>query len=204
MHNLAEMKDLAVRMQGAPLDPGSSTPSAPAPTVIAYNEVYNGIQTGVIAAAENEAAGIEQMKFLRGRPECRAGQACDHGASAFHFQQDFPEASGEAWGCIMEAGREAGKYGRDIENGEDAAKLKAMEEKGWLTTIAFTDRDKMLELANPVLQAYAEEARRGRGARRHPGDQVVAARRSGPGALLARPVVCNLPIPVSLRPTPTR
>ena len=29
IHNLAEMKDLAVRMQGAPSGPGSSTPSAP-------------------------------------------------------------------------------------------------------------------------------------------------------------------------------
>ncbi len=32
-----------------------------------------------------------------------------------------------------------------------------MADKGWLTLVEFTDRDKMLEAANPVLNAYAEE-----------------------------------------------
>ena len=40
-----------------------------APSVIAYSEVYNAIQTGVIDAAENEAAGIEQMKFYEVGPD---------------------------------------------------------------------------------------------------------------------------------------
>ena len=39
-----------------------------APTVIAYNEVYNAIQNNVIAAGENEAAGVEQMKFYEVAP----------------------------------------------------------------------------------------------------------------------------------------
>lgn len=34
-----------------------------APTVIPYNEVYNGIQGNVISGRENEAAGVEFMKF---------------------------------------------------------------------------------------------------------------------------------------------
>ena len=38
------------------------------PTVIAYNEIYNAIQNGVIAAGENEAAGVEQMKFFEVGP----------------------------------------------------------------------------------------------------------------------------------------
>jgi hypothetical protein len=33
------------------------------PTVIAYNEIYNTIQNGVISAGENEAAGVEPMKL---------------------------------------------------------------------------------------------------------------------------------------------
>ena len=39
------------------------------PSVIAYNEVYNGIQNNVIEAGENEAAGVEAMKLLRSRAE---------------------------------------------------------------------------------------------------------------------------------------
>ena len=36
--------------------------------MIAYNEIYNAIQNGVIAAGENEAAGVEQMKFYEVGP----------------------------------------------------------------------------------------------------------------------------------------
>ena len=39
-----------------------------APTVIAYNEIYNAIQNDVIAAGENEAAGVEPMKFYEVAP----------------------------------------------------------------------------------------------------------------------------------------
>ena len=59
--------------------------------------------------------------------------------------------------CIVTAGAEAGKFGRELESSQDSEKLKAMQDKGWLTTHEFADRDKMLELANPVLEAYAEE-----------------------------------------------
>ena len=38
------------------------------PTVIAYNEVYNAIQNNVISAGENEAAGVETMKFYEVAP----------------------------------------------------------------------------------------------------------------------------------------
>ena len=37
-------------------------------TVIAYNEVYNGIQNNVIEAGENEAAGVEAMRFFEVAP----------------------------------------------------------------------------------------------------------------------------------------
>ena len=62
--NMAELKGLKVRVQGAPIWSKTFSAAGMAPTVIAYNEVYNAIQNGVIAAGENEAAGVEQMKFF--------------------------------------------------------------------------------------------------------------------------------------------
>ena len=69
VRNLAEMKGLKVRVQGAPIWSRSFTAIGMAPTVIAYNEVYNAIQNGVISAGENEAAGVEQMKFFEVAPQ---------------------------------------------------------------------------------------------------------------------------------------
>ena len=66
--NLADIKGLKVRVQGAPIWSRTFAATGMSPTVIAYNEVYNAIQNGVISAGENEAAGVEQMKFYEVGP----------------------------------------------------------------------------------------------------------------------------------------
>ena len=155
--NTDEIKGLPIRVQGAPIQTRMFEAIGTAPTVIAYSEVYNAIQTGVIDAAEDEAAGIEQMKFYEVGPEIALTQhaitvrpLCFSGKTFATLPQDLQEA-------ILKAGREAGAYGREIESTEDAQKLAEMEDKGWLTTHDFTERERLLELAEPVKQAYAEE-----------------------------------------------
>src|SRR6185436_10805353 len=68
VRNMQELKALKVRVQGAPIWSRTFQAAGMSPTVIAYNEVYNAIQNGVIAAGENEAAGVEQMKFYEVAP----------------------------------------------------------------------------------------------------------------------------------------
>jgi TRAP-type C4-dicarboxylate transport system substrate-binding protein len=68
VRNLQEMKGLKVRVQGAPIWSKTFTAVGMSPTVIAYDEIYNAIQNGVISAGENEAAGVEAMKFSRWAP----------------------------------------------------------------------------------------------------------------------------------------
>jgi hypothetical protein len=63
LKNIADLKGLKVRVQGAPIWSKTFAAVGMSPTVIAYNEVYNAIQNGVISAGENEAAGVEAMKF---------------------------------------------------------------------------------------------------------------------------------------------
>jgi len=157
IHNMEELKGVPIRMQGAPIWTRVFDALGAAPTVIAYNEVYNAIQTGVIKAAENEAAGIEQMKFYEVGPYVSLTKHAITVRPLFISNKTYQRLPAGLQKCIDQAGPEAGKYGREIESGEDSAKLKAMEDKGWLTRVEFTDRDKMLEAATPVLEAYAEE-----------------------------------------------
>jgi TRAP-type C4-dicarboxylate transport system substrate-binding protein len=60
VRNLAEIKGLKVRVQGRADLEQDLRRGGMSPTVIAYNEVYNAIQNNVIAAGENEAAGVER------------------------------------------------------------------------------------------------------------------------------------------------
>ncbi len=59
--NLADIKGMKIRVQGAPIWSRTFAALGFSPTVIAINEVYNAIQNGVIEAGENEAASFEQF-----------------------------------------------------------------------------------------------------------------------------------------------
>ncbi len=155
--NLEDMKGLPIRMQGAPIWTRVFTALGAAPTVIAYNEVYNAIQTGVIKAAENEAAGIEQMKFYEVGPYLALTRHAITVRPLLISNKTFTRLPESLQTCILASGTEAGAYGRDIESSQDAEKIQALADKGLLKPVEFTDRAAMLELAQPVLQAYAAE-----------------------------------------------
>ncbi len=157
VRNMDELSNLSVRMQGAPIWTRVFDALGAAPTVIAYNEVYNAIQTGVIEAAENEAAGIEQMKFYEVAPDLALTLHAITVRPLSFANATYERLDEELQGCIDEAGIAAGKLGRDVESGEDAQKLQAMVDNGWITTHEFEGRERLRELAEPVMQAYAEE-----------------------------------------------
>jgi TRAP-type C4-dicarboxylate transport system substrate-binding protein len=125
--------------------------------VIAYNEVYNAIQNGVISAGENEAAGVEQMKFYEVGPNLSMTQHAITIRPLCFSGKTFKTLPADLQAAIIKAGKEAGAYGRQIESSEDAAKLDAMEKSGKLKKIAFTDRAQMKKLVDPVMADYAKE-----------------------------------------------
>jgi TRAP-type C4-dicarboxylate transport system substrate-binding protein len=155
--NMAELEGLPMRVMGAPIQTRIFEAIKAAPSVIAYDEVYNAIQTGVIDAAENEAAGIEQMKFYEVGPEISLTKHAITVRPIAFSNATFERLTQEEQACVLEAGKAGGKLGRDIESGQDTEKLMRMESEGLLKTHEFTERDKLLELAGPVKAAYAEE-----------------------------------------------
>jgi tripartite ATP-independent transporter DctP family solute receptor len=157
VRNMAELKSLSVRVMGAPIQTRIFQAVGAAPTVIAYNEVYNAIQTGVIQGAENEAAGLEQMKFYEVGPEISLTQHAITIRPLCFSGKTFKRLPGDLQAAILKAGKEAGAYGRQIESTEDQQRLERLQKEGKLRTHVFTERAKLLELAEPVKQAYAKE-----------------------------------------------
>ena len=157
VRNLQEMKGLKVRVQGAPIWSKTFAATGMSPTVIAYNEVYNAIQNGVIQAGENEAAGVEQMKFYEVGPNLNMTQHAITIRPLCFSGKTFKALPADLQAAILKAGKEAGAYGRQVESSEDAAKLDALEKAGKLKKIAFADRDQMKKLVDPVMAAYAKE-----------------------------------------------
>jgi TRAP-type C4-dicarboxylate transport system substrate-binding protein len=156
VETIQDIADMPIRVMGAPIQTRIFEAIKMAPTVIAYDEVYNAMQTGVIDAAENEAAGVQQMKFYEVGPYIDLTQhaitvrpLCFSGKTFRNLPEDLQAA-------IVKAGKEAGAYGREIESSEDSAKLAQMEKDGLLTRVEFKERDQLLELAEPVKRDYAD------------------------------------------------
>ena len=157
MGSLDDIKGLKVRVQGAPIWSKTFAAAGMAPTVIAYNEVYNAIQNNVISAGENEAAGVESMKFYEVAPNLAMTQHAITIRPICFSAKTFKSLPKELQDAVLKAGKEAGAYGRKVESTEDEQKLEAMEKAGKLKRIAFKGRDEMKKRVDPVMEAYAKE-----------------------------------------------
>ena len=155
--NMAEIKNVPIRVMGAPIQTKLFNAFGMSPNVIAYAEVYNAIQTGVIDAAENEAAGIRQMKFYEVGPNISltahsitVRPLAFSGKTLRRLPQDLQSA-------ILQAGKDAGTYGRVTELTEGSGIMAEMESQGKLKTINFTEREKLIAAATPVLIQYFKD-----------------------------------------------
>ncbi len=157
VRNMAELKGLKVRVQGAPIWSKTFAAAGMSPTVIAYNEVYNAIQNGVINAGENEAAGVESMKFYEVGPNLIMTEHAITIRPVCFSGKTFKKLPPDLQAAIVRAGKEAGAYGRQVESSEDSAKLDALEKAGKLKRIPFTDRAAMKKSVDPVMTEYAKE-----------------------------------------------
>src|SRR5438477_3999387 len=132
LRTLADLKGLKVRVMGAPIWSRTFAAAGMSPSVIAYNEIYNAIQNGVISAGDNEAAGVEQMKFYEVGPNLSMTEHAITIRPICFSGKTFRGLPSDLQAAILKAGKEAGAYGRQIESSEDTAKLDKMEKEGKL------------------------------------------------------------------------
>jgi TRAP-type C4-dicarboxylate transport system substrate-binding protein len=155
--NMAELRGLKVRVQGAPIWSRTFQAAGMSPSVIAYNEVYNGIQNNVIEAGENEAAGVEAMRFYEVAPNLIMTQHAITIRPICFSTQTLSRLPAPLQEAIRRAGKEAGTFGRQAESTEDGQKLVALERAGRLRQVEFTQRAELKRAVDPVMVAYARE-----------------------------------------------
>jgi len=155
--NMDELKGHKMRVMGAPIQARVFEAATAAPAAIAYSEVYNAIQTGVVDGLENEAASLLQYKFFEVAPNITLTQHSITVRPIIFSNKSFSKLPEDLQAAILKAGKEAGDYGREIESTEDGLKLQQMADDGQIKVQEFADREKLLELVVPVQDAYATE-----------------------------------------------
>lgn len=155
--NMEELANHRMRVMGAPIQAQTFDAVGAAPSAIAYNEVYNAIQTGVIAGFENEAASIQNLKFYEVAPHISLTQHTITVRPIVMSAKTFDGLDADLQAAIMAAGEAAGAFGRALESGADGKILQEMADAGQIEIHEFVGREKMLELVQPVQDAYAAE-----------------------------------------------
>jgi TRAP-type C4-dicarboxylate transport system substrate-binding protein len=142
---------------GAPIQTKMFQAITAAPTVIAYDEVYNAVQTGVIMAGENEAPGWFQMKWHEVAPYISKTQHAITIRPLGFSGKTFKKLPADLQACVVKAGAAGAAHGRTWERAADDKILNQMAAEKKITVVEFKDRAKLLELAAPVKEAFAKE-----------------------------------------------
>lgn len=157
VRNMAELKNFSIRVMGAPIQTRMFQAIGAAPTVIAYDEVYNAVQTGVIMAGENESPGWSQMKWHEVASEISLTQHAITIRPLCFSGKTFRKLPKDLQAAIIKAGKDGAAHGRNWERAADDKIMEKMKAEGKIRVYPFTERAKLLELAAPVKAEFAKE-----------------------------------------------
>jgi len=161
IRNMADLKGFRLRVQGAPIWAKVFTAVGANPSVIAYDEVYSAVQTGVIQGLENEKVGYAQMRFYEVASHFTLNEHALTVRPLFISEAAYKKFSPVVQAAIMKAGAEAGKFGTEVEISLAEKEMAALTAKGLTTVHEFSDADKakFRELATPALLQYVKDAK---------------------------------------------
>ena len=158
--NMNELQGFKLRVQGAPIWAKVFDAVGAQPSVIAYDEVYSAIQTGVIQGLENEVVSYDQMRFFEVAPQYTTNEHSLTVRPLFMSEKTFKKFSPAVQAAILKAGKEAGEFGSRMELDQAVVVREKLEAEGLATFHEFSDADKaeFKKRATPALLEYVEEA----------------------------------------------
>jgi TRAP-type C4-dicarboxylate transport system substrate-binding protein len=160
INNMNELQGFKLRVQGAPIWAKVFDAVGAVPSVIAYDEVYSAVQTGVIQGLENEKVGFSQMRFFEVAPHYTTNEHSITVRPLFISEATFKKMSPVVQAAVLKAGKEAGEFGSQYELDLADTELEKLVDAGLAFQHDFSDADKaeFRKRAMPALMQYVDEA----------------------------------------------
>ncbi len=147
--SVEDMKNLRIRLHPSEVQITAWRAVKAAPTVLGYREIYNALQLGVIDALENEPEWIVRMKFYEQAPFIALTSHEVVTRPLVFSKVRFEALSREHQQAVLQAGREASTYERELEHRLDLEKLIELKEKHGA---------ELIKIDSAVFRAKAQEA----------------------------------------------
>ena len=149
MEDLAGMK---LRVSNDPIMNGLVEGLGASPTVVAFNELYSALQTGVVDGAEQPIANYKSNAF----PEVANNLILDgHTLGAIQVvitEEAWNELTEEQQNILVEAGKIASAYNKEISAAKEAEVLETLKSEG-CNVVEVTDIAPWQEATKAVIEA---------------------------------------------------
>lgn len=113
--DIDDAKGRLIRVQPSEMLSASYLALGLEPTVVAYNELYNALQQGVVEAAENEPVFIDSQKFYEVAPHILLTNHEVTFRPVIGSPKMWDKVSADQKAAILEAASEAGDFERNLE-----------------------------------------------------------------------------------------
>ncbi|WP_157890257.1 TRAP transporter substrate-binding protein [Marinobacterium aestuarii] len=147
--SLDDLKGLRIRLHPSEILTTAWSSVGIQPTVMAYGEIYNGLQLGVVDGLENEPEWILRMKFYE---QAKTYVLTEHEivTRPFLFSgKTFASLSSAHQAAVLQAGKEAAEFEYELEHRLDAAsRLELANEHGM----------KLVEVDKGNFQSFVQKA----------------------------------------------
>lgn len=125
------------------------------PTVVAYNELYSGLQQGVVDGADNESVFVVSQRFYEPAPNLLLTEHEVTIRPLMISSVTLDRLPDDLAAAVLDAGAQAAADERELEaEAEDAALAELREEHGM--EIQEVDTAPMVDAVRPVWERYAD------------------------------------------------
>ncbi|MGA0582499.1 MAG: TRAP transporter substrate-binding protein [Castellaniella sp.] len=150
----ADLKNIKMRTLQAPTILATYRTWGANPTAMAYTEVYNGLQQGVVEGQENPLANIDSMKFYEVQKYMTLTGHAYHTYAAVMNKAAWESLPADLQKVVADAFDVARDYGRELTKQDESRILEKI--KGQIQIVELTEegRQKFIESSAPIYKQF--------------------------------------------------
>ena len=137
LKQMSDLSGMKIRVSNDPVMRGMVQALGASPTVVNYNELYSALQTGVVDAAEQPIANYKSKAFNEVAPYMILDGHTLGAIQVIITDEAWDKLSANQQNALVEAGKIASAFNRELSEGAENDVLKALAAEG--TTVVPVD-----------------------------------------------------------------
>ncbi len=150
----ADLKNIKMRTLQAPTILATYRAWGANPTAMAYTEVYNGLQQGVVEGQENPLANIDSMKFYEVQKYMTLTGHAYHTYAAVMNKAAWESLPADLQKVVADAFDVARDYGRELTKQDESQILEKIRGQIQIVELTEEGRQKFIESSAPIYKQF--------------------------------------------------